>query len=555
MPERPPNPSLTHRLTLAVGFLLSALPLGTAAFALLVAGWTVTLTLAVTPLVVPALLATAAAVRGLARLEAGVARGLLGVPVTGPVAPIGATGWWRRGRVAATDAGVWRAQAYLALRVVVGWPVAVVWASLVAVGLQGVAAPLTYRWIPARDEWGGVDLGLRRIDTVAESFVLVPVGLAVLVVALALALPLASWWKRPALALLEGNMGTVPVPPPPTAPPVARPTGPPTDGRPALVTHALVSAAVGIGLVTIWALTTRGSFWPVWPLLALSGIVGVHAVTVVVAERAGDLARRRVPTAVAVQAGLSGVLVAFLMGVWLVSGGGYVWPVWVALGLGLLLGLHWSVAQRVRIDHLETARTDAVEVQETDLRRIERDLHDGAQARLVALGMHLGLAEQKMADDPVAARQLVTEARHGVGEALQELRDLVRGIRPPVLADRGLEAAIAALADRSPVPVEVVADVHPRPADAVETAAYFVVAESLANAAKHAGASRIDVRLERRGPRLHVAVTDDGRGAADPHGSGLSGLRRRVEALDGTLRVTSPAGGPTTVHAELPCGS
>jgi signal transduction histidine kinase len=149
----------------------------------------------------------------------------------------------------------------------------------------------------------------------------------------------------------------------------------------------------------------------------------------------------------------------------------------------------------------------------------------------------------------------VTEARDGVGDALRELRDLVRGIRPPVLADRGLEAAITALADRSPVRVDVTANVDPRPEDRVETAAYFVVAEALTNAAKHADATRVDVRIERLGPVLRVEVIDDGHGDADPSGSGLVGLRRRVEALRGNLTVSSPAGGPTVVRAELPCGS
>jgi signal transduction histidine kinase len=323
------------------------------------------------------------------------------------------------------------------------------------------------------------------------------------------------------------------------------------------VVHAVVSGAVGLALAVVWVLTTAGSyFWPVWPLLVLAALVVVHGAVVAVGEHRHDLARRRITPAVAVHAGVSAVLVGFLTAIWVVvSFGHYFWPVWVAFGLAVPLGIHWAVAQRQRIVHLESARTDAVTVQDNDLRRIERDLHDGAQARLVALGMHLGLAEQKLASDPDGARRLVTEARQGVGEALQELRDLVRGIRPPVLADRGLEAAIAALVDRSPIPVDVVADVHPRPADPVETAAYFVVAESLANAAKHAGATLIDVRLERRGAVLRVEVVDDGRGSADPRGSGLTGLRQRVEALDGTFAVTSPAGGPTIVRAELPCGS
>jgi signal transduction histidine kinase len=208
-----------------------------------------------------------------------------------------------------------------------------------------------------------------------------------------------------------------------------------------------------------------------------------------------------------------------------------------------------------RIETLTTTRAGAVDQQEAELRRIERDLHDGAQARLVALGMSIGMAEQKMADDPEGARQLLEEARTGAGQALKELRDLARGIHPPVLADRGLEAAVTALADASPLRVAVHADVGQRPAAPVESAAYFVVAEALANAGKHSQAKRVDIRMIRDEDVLTVEVADDGVGGADPGGSGLSGLRRRIEALDGTLRVASPAGGPTVIRAEMPCGS
>jgi signal transduction histidine kinase len=195
-----------------------------------------------------------------------------------------------------------------------------------------------------------------------------------------------------------------------------------------------------------------------------------------------------------------------------------------------------------------------VNVQESELRRIERDLHDGAQARLVALGMSIGMAEEKLRTDPEAARLLLAEARSDARDALEELRDLARGIRPPILTDRGLGAAIEALGARSPVPVTVSVDVSERPPDAVETAAYFVVAEALANAIKHASATRIDVTVTHSDGKLAAVVRDDGEGGADLDGSGLTGLEQRVRALDGELRVDSPAGGPTTVRAELPCG-
>jgi signal transduction histidine kinase len=210
---------------------------------------------------------------------------------------------------------------------------------------------------------------------------------------------------------------------------------------------------------------------------------------------------------------------------------------------------------RERITVLETTRAGAVSQQDADLRRIERDLHDGAQARLVALGMSIGMAEQKLASDPEEAQKLLAEARLGAQEALEELRDLARGIHPPVLADRGLEAAVAALADRTPLRVNVAVDVDQRPTPPVESAAYFVVAEALANAGKHAVADQVDIAIRRDGGALVVEVVDDGHGGADPAGNGLAGLARRVEALDGTLEVTSPAGGPTTLRAVMPCAS
>jgi signal transduction histidine kinase len=170
--------------------------------------------------------------------------------------------------------------------------------------------------------------------------------------------------------------------------------------------------------------------------------------------------------------------------------------------------------------------------------------------------MDLGLAQQKLDEDPEQARQLLAEARDGASAALVELRDLARGIRPALLAERGLAEAVRAFAARSPVPASVTADLgDERMPEPVESAAYFVVAEALANVAKHADAKRATVSLVRREDRLEVLVVDDGHGGANPDGGGLKGLRARVEALDGTLGVASPAGGPTMLRAEFPCGS
>jgi signal transduction histidine kinase len=220
----------------------------------------------------------------------------------------------------------------------------------------------------------------------------------------------------------------------------------------------------------------------------------------------------------------------------------------------VMLASPGSAEMAQRIETLETSRAGAVDVQDSELRRIERDLHDGAQARLVALGMSLGMAEQKLAEDPDRVGELLAEARVGAEQALRELRDLARGIHPPVLADRGLEAALTALANATPMHVTLAVDVPQRPPSSVESAAYFVAAEALANAAKHARADWLDIRIARVGTKLEVEIRDDGLGGADPNGSGLLGLRRRVQALDGRLEVASPPGGPTTIYAELPCG-
>ncbi|MFC7530238.1 sensor histidine kinase [Actinoplanes sp. GCM10030250] len=211
------------------------------------------------------------------------------------------------------------------------------------------------------------------------------------------------------------------------------------------------------------------------------------------------------------------------------------------------------VEQTVR---LSRTRERVVDAQAAELRRIERDLHDGAQARIVAAGMTLALAARKLrTGDGSNARDDVESARRQLDDALAELRRLVRGIHPPILTDRGLYAALAALAGDSALTVELNGDPDARYPAAVESAAYFVVAEGLANAGKHADATTCVVDIVRAGGSVRVTLTDDGRGGADPAGSGIDGLRRRVEALDGRLTLTSPAGGPTVLHTELPCAS
>jgi signal transduction histidine kinase len=209
-----------------------------------------------------------------------------------------------------------------------------------------------------------------------------------------------------------------------------------------------------------------------------------------------------------------------------------------------------------RVSELEISRERVVGAAEAERRRIERDLHDGAQQRLVALAMELGRAKAKFADDVDAARDLVDQAHAQAKEALAELRNLVRGVHPPVLTDRGLDAALSGLAALCPVPVDVHVDVPVRPKSSVEAVAYFMVAEALTNVAKHSRASHAKVVVEGHGypGTLTVMISDDGIGGANAESPGLSGLADRVSGVDGQLSVESPAGGPTIIAAELPCG-
>jgi len=221
-----------------------------------------------------------------------------------------------------------------------------------------------------------------------------------------------------------------------------------------------------------------------------------------------------------------------------------------------LLGPSERAALSNRVDELRARREQLVEVVEAERRRIERDLHDGAQQRLVALAMNLGMAKDKFDKDPAAARALLDEAHADAKHAMVELRNLARGIHPAVLSDRGLDAALSSLAGKAPVPVAVEVWVPERPPAAIETTAYFVVAEALTNIAKHAGATRAAVTVARQNGHLKVEVTDDGIGGADAtRGTGLAGLVDRVTAVDGTVHLSSPVGGPTILTVELPCAS
>jgi signal transduction histidine kinase len=318
---------------------------------------------------------------------------------------------------------------------------------------------------------------------------------------------------------------------------------------------------------------------PVWAAPATWRQLGYHALALVGGTAGGAL----------VAACWSAPVLA---GAWLATVGGGARP-GVGIGLGvavlavaMLLAAPWvagavaradEVAGRAllgpsrgeelagRVESLARSRAEIVAATDAERRRIERDLHDGAQRRLVSLAMHLGMARAGLADAPEPVRQVIEQAHDEATEALAELRQLVRGLHPAVLEDRGLDAALSGIAANAPLPVRLRVDVAGRCSPSIEAVAYFVVSEALTNVAKHADAGSAEVAVERAGGRLRIVVSDDGRGGAtldggvaadaDGAGTGLRGLAQRAAAVDGTLTVDSPPGGPTAITVELPCGS
>jgi signal transduction histidine kinase len=323
-----------------------------------------------------------------------------------------------------------------------------------------------------------------------------------------------------------------------------------------------VAGVLAVVVVVVWAVSGGGEFWPRWAWFGLAVGVGARA-AVGRAMRVPAGRRRRLALCAAVYS----VLAPLEVTAWLLSGRGYFWPIWPLLGLSAGLGVYaWLTYQLPpareqelsrRIDTLARTRRGALDSQATELQRIERDLHDGAQARMVSLGMSLGLAEHLLRSDPDAAAALVAEARASTLSALDELRTVMQTIHPPVLADRGLLGAIQALAVDLAVPVTVTSALPaqtPQAPAAIESALYFATAECLANVVKHSHATAAAVGLVYRDGTLVATVTDDGIGGASPdRGTGLGGVARRLEAFDGTMVVHSPAGGPTTVTMEVPC--
>jgi signal transduction histidine kinase len=218
-----------------------------------------------------------------------------------------------------------------------------------------------------------------------------------------------------------------------------------------------------------------------------------------------------------------------------------------------LLGPSRAAELEHRVERLTKTRAGAVDAADAERRRLERNLHDGTQQRLVSLAMNLGMAKAQ-ASTVEEAHQVIADAHEETKAALAELRNLVRGLHPPVLEDRGLDAALSGVAARMPIPVRLTVNVPRRPSPTIEAVAYFVVSEGLTNITKHSQASQAEVFVEQAGDRLHIIVTDDGAGGADPaRGTGLAGLARRAESVDGTLDITSPLGGPTLLSVDLPC--
>jgi signal transduction histidine kinase len=325
-----------------------------------------------------------------------------------------------------------------------------------------------------------------------------------------------------------------------------------------LAAQAALVVAAGLVCTAVWAGNRPQYYWPRWVWFGLAvNVAAQYAVY-------RGLRRPRGSRAIAVHGGLTLVYALLDVAAWALAGGGWFWPAASVPAVVAAWVVHLLYRRRPsavrerelasRVAVLSRTRSSALDVQAAELKRIERDLHDGAQARMVSLAMNLGLASELLSRDPDAVAELLVEARATTLTALAELRTVMEGIQPPVLADRGLVGAVEAVALDLAVPVTVTADVPGRLEAPVESAVYFAVAECLANVVKHSRASRAWVRLVHAGDTLSVLVGDDGCGGADlGAGTGLLGVVRRLEVFDGTLTVDSPVGGPTQVIMEVRC--
>jgi signal transduction histidine kinase len=332
-----------------------------------------------------------------------------------------------------------------------------------------------------------------------------------------------------------------------------------TGWRTALIAQSAVSVAIGFAVTFIWFVESFGYFWPRWVWYGLTLNVVLQGALLWALRRPPGRRRR-----FAVQTALTVVYIVNDLTVWSLSGGGFFWPVFSLPVVAIALVVHAWWLQRLpparekelvdRVDVLSRTRSGALDVQAAELRRIERDLHDGAQARMVSLAMNLGLASELVTRDPDAVTELLSEARSTTLSALQDLRTVMEGIQPPVLSDRGLVGAIRALALDLALPVAVTTTIPGRLAAPVEAAVYFAVAECLTNVIKHSHATNAWVSLDHHADSLTVVVGDNGTGGASfEAGTGLRGLARRLEVFDGSMTLNSPIGGVTEVVMEVPC--
>ncbi len=528
---------------LSIGLLTSTL-----ALVVWVVGLSLSLSLVIFVVGLPVVIASAVAFRWTAELDRWNAAWLLRRPVRGSYRQ---PGHGLRGRLSSTlgDPQTSRDLVWLVLHSVLGMAFGCIALGLVA-GVIGFATLPAWYWsLPA-----GAEVGIWNGDTLLESFAFVGLALPAAVLSVGLLRVMALAESGLAESLLGGDDDRVS-----TLDATDARTARRFDPDVALSLQLAFTALVAVLMAVIWLGSGAGYFWPAWVWLALAAPLGIHVVVRRAVRGRGGRSR-----GVRAHAEGSGLVAGWLTLVWALSGGGTFWPFWSVLGMSVPLAIHAIIVYRdrlnparereltERVDELTRTRRGALDVQAAELRRIERDLHDGAQARLVSLSMLVGRAEEQLADRPEVAA-LVRRAREEAGAAIGELRDLARGIAPPVLTDRGLRAAVQALGVRAPMEVTVEVPDGRRPPPVVETAAYFVVAEALTNVAKHAGGAPARIVVDHDARRLVVEVSDEGPGGADPRGGGLTGLRHRVEAIDGTLHIVSPAGGPTTIRAELPC--
>jgi signal transduction histidine kinase len=562
-------------------YLAGALLTSIVAFAVWLAGVIISLALAITVLGIFATIGTAWAFRQTANLDRRLAGWFREEQIRAAYRRPPSNGWLDRVRTVLTDPQTWRDLAWLVTHSFLGFWMAVGALSAAASVLGMILMPA---WWWALPEDNPYSFGIYEVTSVWWALLTALIGLL-----LAPLVPLiVRWLPRVHSSLAARLLGPFAAhelkatddarareSEPASArareveAAVARLGRAETDPRGreqarlvALAMHAAISSVLGILVTVVWA-ATRGGFWPAWVWFGLAIPLGLHA-----ALRWALTIPAGAQRAVAIQAAISSVASGALVLVWALSGRGSFWPLLPVAILGAAVAVSAIIVFRhrlwprereqalaQRIGELTRSRHGALQAQAAELERIERNLHDGAQARIVALAMDLGMAEDEIAKNPDAARELVLRAREDALVALAELRDLARGIRPALLTERGLRTALEALVERSPLPatLDVTGSIERVP-EATESAAYFVVAEALTNAAKHSGASRARVSVDGSPELLEVIVSDDGGGGADPAGSGLDGLRKRVAAVDGRFDVQSPAGGPTIVRAELPCG-